>query len=347
MRDRTVVWWLIVGWIGYAFLPWYAIDDGFWSFEWLLDGWPLDDDYAPARLQVLYGKWWLAPIVPPLLLPLATAGRRRSDPAFAWILIAAGLAGLGAVLLQGFAIGIRGWQFELFASLLGPLDDRQFGMGYGGLLVSAAFLFLLTRGIAARGAVNGDVFVVGSIGLIIALVAAFIFFPVTQILISAVQDNAGALAPASFAAKLFDGKIWGLACLHSRVSCGVAWNSLFLALLVGAATTLLGLAFALVATRTEFPAKRALRVLTVLPIITPPFVIGLAVILLFGRSGAVTQFLSHLFDIPAGRWVYGLPGIWFAQMLAFTPIARPVPWHGFAGHTTIQDSNHPGSYDTG
>ena len=90
---------------------------------------------------------------------------------------------------------------------------------------------------------------------------------------------------------------------------------------MGAGTTLLGLAFALIATRTGFPAKRALRVLTVLPIITPPFVIGLAVILLFGRSGAITQFLSWMFEVPASRWIYGLPGIWFAQMLAFTPIA--------------------------
>src|SRR3546814_1278959 len=67
--------------------------------------------------------------------------------------------------------------------------------------------------------------------------------------------------------------------------------------------------------------KRALRVLTVLPIITPPFVIGLAVILLFGRPGAVTQFLEVTFDIPASRWIYGLPGIWFAQTLAFAPIS--------------------------
>jgi iron(III) transport system permease protein len=72
--------------------------------------------------------------------------------------------------------------------------------------------------------------------------------------------------------------------------CGVAWNSFFLAILVGAGTTLLGLAFALVATRTDFPAKRLLRQLTLLPIITPPFVVGLAIILLFGRSGTVTQF---------------------------------------------------------
>ena len=64
-------------------------------------------------------------------------------------------------------------------------------------------------------------------------------------------------------------------------------------MLTGAGTTLLGLAFALVVTRTGFRAKRLLRVLTVLPIITPPFVVGLAIILLFGRSGTVTQFLAR------------------------------------------------------
>src|SRR3546814_20568231 len=119
---------------------------------------------------------------------------------------------------------------------------------------------------------------------------------------------------------MVDSRIWGLDCLVGAYSCGVAWNSLVLAILTGVSTTVLGLAFALIATRTNFPMKRSLRVLTVLPIITPPFVIGLAVILLFGRSGAVTQFLEVTFDIPASRWVYGLPGIWFAQTLAFAPI---------------------------
>ena len=61
--------------------------------------------------------------------------------------------------------------------------------------------------------------------------------------------------------------------------------------------------------------------LTVLPIITPPFVIGLAIILLFGRSGDGDAGLGSLIGIEAGRWIYGLPGLWFAQMLAFTPIA--------------------------
>jgi iron(III) transport system permease protein len=182
-------------------------------------------------------------------------------------------------------------------------------------------LFLLTGGLAARGMANADVFVAGSIGLVVALVLAFILFPVSQVLISALQDNDGAYAPAVFAGKLFDDSIWGVDCVVSNLGCGAAWNSFMLAVLTGGTTTLLGLAFALIATRTDFRAKRLLRVLTVLPIITPPFVIGLAIILLFGRSGAVSQFLEYAFDIPSSRWIYGLPGIWFAQTLAFTPIA--------------------------
>ena len=50
--NRTVALWLAVGWVGFAVLPWYAIDDGFWSLAWL-DGYPTDIDYAPGPLQVL------------------------------------------------------------------------------------------------------------------------------------------------------------------------------------------------------------------------------------------------------------------------------------------------------
>ncbi len=320
--NRTVALWLAVGWLGYALLPWYAIEDGFWIFEWLFDGYPADRDYAPGILQVfLDDKVWLAPISFFLLLPLGLIGRAKNDPFFANILLISGLGGLAYVGLQGFSIGIGGWEFASLEQLFGPLERRQFGLGYGALLTSAGFLFFLTQGIAARGAINGDVFVVGSIGLVIALVGIFILFPVIQILLSALKDDAGLYAPSVFLTKFFDKKIWGLGCLSGNVSCGAAWNSLFLAVTVGAGTTILGLAFALVVTRTRFRAKKLLRALTVLPIITPPFVIGLAIILLFGRSGSVTQFASDLLGIPAGRWIYGLPGIWFAQMLAFTPIA--------------------------
>jgi len=313
--------------VGYCLLPWYIQEDGFWGFEWLVDGYPFDPDYAPALFLIMQGeKLWLAPLLPALLLPLpglfglrdsSVDGARRS----ANILIIAGVAGLAWLAIQGYGIGLRGWNFEALNTLFGPLEDRQFGLGAGALLVTGGLLFYLTTGIAARGAVNGDVFVVGAIGFVIAMVAVFIFFPIVQMLSSALRDNDGVYSFAIFFSKFLDDKIWGLGCVVAGTRCGVAWNSLFLAVLVGFSTTALGLAFALVATRSRFRYGKLLRALTVLPIITPPFVIGLAIILLFGLSGAITQFVAGVFDLQPTRWIYGLPGILIAQMLSFTPIA--------------------------
>ena len=320
--NRTVLLWFVVGWIGFLILPWYVIEDGFWGLEWVLDGYPFDTDYGPAWAHLLEGeKVWLAPIPLLLLLPLLTRGRIKSDPLYSKILIISGLGGLSYIVTQGFIVGIAGWEYTSLESLFGPLGQKQYGLGYGAMLVSAAFLFFATQGIAARGAVNGDVFVVSSIGFIVAIVGAFIFFPVSQILISALQDNEGMYSLGVFLEKFTDKKIWGLDCLDSTVGCGAAWNSLFLAITVGATTTALGLVFALVATRSGFRYRKVLRALTILPIITPPFVIGLSIILLFGLSGIMTQFFGGVFGIQPTRWVYGFPGIWIAQMLAYTPIA--------------------------
>ena len=49
--------------------------------------------------------------------------------------------------------------------------------------------------------------------------------------------------------------------------------------------------------------------------------IGLALILLFGRAGMVTNFLASHVGIPRSRWIYGPWGISIAQVLAFTPVA--------------------------
>ena len=320
--NRTVLLWFVVGWIGFLILPWYVIEDGFWGLEWVLDGYPFDTDYGPAWAHLLEEeKVWLAPIPLFLLLPFLTRGRIKSDPLYSKILIISGLGGLSYIVTQGFIVGIAGWEYTSLESLFGPLGQKQYGLGYGAMLVSAAFLFFATQGIAARGAVNGDVFVVSSIGFIVAIVGAFIFFPVSQILISALQDNEGVYSLGVFLEKFTDKKIWGLDCLDSTVGCGAAWNSLFLAITVGATTTALGLVFALVATRSGFRYRKVLRALTILPIITPPFVIGLSIILLFGLSGIMTQFFGDVFGIQPTRWVYGFPGIWIAQMLAYTPIA--------------------------
>ena len=262
MTRRPLLLWQLTGLLGLAVLPWYAIEDGFWNFEWLFDGYPFDSDYAPLLFLFLQGEApWLWPTAAFLAASTYALRRDKIDPAYAVTLLLAGGGGFAYVLLQGFTIGIDGWEYQVLNELFGPME-RQYGMGYGALLIMGGLFFLFTQGLAARGAVNGDVFVVSSIGLIVAVVAIFIFFPVFHILISAVQDNDGAYSLTEFTGKLFSAKIWGLHCLTSTRGCGVAWNSFVLAVAVGVGSTLLGLAFALIATRTGFRYKRALRALT-------------------------------------------------------------------------------------
>ncbi|MBT6543498.1 MAG: iron ABC transporter permease [Rhodobacteraceae bacterium] len=317
----VLIFWIIAGWVGYLLIPWYGVEDGFFRFEWLFDGYPFDPDYAPAAFLLAQGKkLWLAPLLLPLLASLVVLRLRKSDPAYGILLILVGAIGFSILIVQGFSIGIRGFNFAFLTTIFGDLGDRQFGMGYGALLLASSFLFLFTQGIAARGAVNGDVFVVSAIGGIILVVTVFVFFPIAKMLVAAFITEDGMYSVSVFAAKFFDDRIWGLGCLRG-MRCGVAWNSLFLAIVVGVVTTALGLVFALIVTRSGFRYKRALRALTVLPIITPPFVIGLALILLLGRSGAVTVFFADFFGVQPTRWFYGLPGLMIAQTLAFTPIA--------------------------
>lgn len=317
----VLIFWIIVGWVGFFVLPWYGVEDGLLRLGWLLDGYPFDADYAPAAFLLAQGKkLWLAPLIVPLIAPFFVLRRAKTDPLHAKVLIAAGAIGFSWLIIQGFSIGLRGFNFAWLTALFGDLGDRQFGMGYGALLLASSFLFLFTQGIAARGAVNGDVFVVGAIGGVIVIVTTFVFFPIAKMLTAAFITEDGGYSPLVFAGKFFDDRLWGVGCFWGA-RCGAALNSLVLAVLVGAITAALGLVFALVVTRSGFKFKGGLRALTVLPIITPPFVIGLALILLFGMSGSVTKFVAEFFGVQPTRWLYGLPGILIAQVLAFTPIA--------------------------
>ena len=316
---RAIMYWTLTGLAGAIFLPWYALSDGLFSIGWLKT-YP-NADTGPAVYQIaVAGRAWLVLALLPLVAIIGLGMMRVPAGRNARLLAALAIAGIALMLLQGFAIIHNGSAPGIIGSLA-PSGAKQPGMGYGALALGTSYLMLLSCALAALGYCRGDLFVVGSIALVVALIALFVFFPVLTILSSALQDNQGQWAPALFAEKFFDASIWGLGCVTGGVNCGVAWNTVFLGLAVAAGTTILGTAFALVAVRTNFRAKGLLRVLTVLPIITPPFVIGLALILLFGRSGLITALLSDLFGMPRTRWIYGFTGIFIAQMLAFTPIA--------------------------
>ena len=317
---RPLLLWLAVAAVGFVLVPWYALQDSVFAFGWV----PrlATKEAAPALLQIfIHDKYWLAPIGLVLTAGVALAFVNTARKAMAGALLAIGATGFVVTLVQGFVVGPTGWYFESLGSTLPALPVGQFGMGLGATLILTSFGMMFSLGLAGRGHFKGDPFVAASVVALAALIAVFTFFPVVRILISALQDGSGVFSLAALPERLLAAKIWGLGCVVGNTRCGVAWNTLVLALLCAAGCTALGLAFALIANRTGFKNKKLLRTLTILPIITPPFVIGLGLILIFGRSGLINQLLEYLFGWQLGRWIYGLPGVLLAQVFAFTPIA--------------------------
>ena len=314
-----VICWILIGVLGYFGLPWYVTGDGFFSINWLLK-YSLEDYGSALSVAFVSNKYWLLPIAIPLLAPLFTIKLSKNKEIYSKIFIYSGLIGIFYLFLQGFSIGIRGWNYEIFYNIFGEVE-KQYGIGSGAVLTCATFIFYITHGLASRGWLNGDNFIVGSIGTIIALLTTFVFFPIFRMFVVAFKGAEGQYDFVNFSNQFMNKGIWGVDCLYSDYSCGVFWNTVTMGTLTAFSSTLLGLAFALLISRTNFRFKKAIKILSILPIITPPFVIGLAIIILFGRSGAVSTFLEWGFDIEKSRWIYGLPGIWFAQTLAFTPIA--------------------------
>jgi len=303
---------------GTLLLPWHMQQDGV-TLRGLLALGVEDPDAASALWQALaHGRFWFWPVVAAIALGLPAVRRGRRFPGAR---IAAGALGLAAIVAQGLAIGVQGWSFPWLEAAFGELGDRQFGLGLGGAVATLGFLFLLTDGLALRGLFKGDRFVSGAVGLLVAAIVIFTAWPVVTMLGQIFTPREGVPWTEALGLRLVDRKIWGLACVSAGVNCGVFWNTLMLASASATAATALGLAFALIATRTGFPAKKALRLLTVLPIITPPFVIGLGLILIFGRSGLVNQAADALFHVQLGRWIYGFGGVWLAQVFSFTPTA--------------------------
>lgn len=303
-----------IGLAGYLFLPWFGIEYGIFAPDWIEAGGLFSEPGSPGIFQAFaYGQDLLA--LPGLVLAyvVLSTTRLKLFPGQPVLLLGLLAGALMAVLLPPF---LQLW--------IGPdlgLNDTPRSLGYGAM-VSIAGLFVCSSIVWSRiGFANRDAFTTTSIALVLVLIGLFVFYPILHVLSQAFSPSDGRGAVASFLSMATGKDIWGVSCLTGDRHCGVAINSIILAVLTATSTTILGLAFALLMTRTRFPAKRLLRSLTVLPIITPPFVVGLALILLFGRAGWVTSWAADLAGVEAERWLYGLWGVWLTQTLAFTPIA--------------------------
>jgi iron(III) transport system permease protein len=319
-RSQRWIWaWVAVGFAAYIALPWYAIQDSTW-YEAVPQVFGRAEGANGLMQAATQGRSWLFIGLAGLAMCAIGAWMPAGRSQGRWLL-AGGASGAIGLAVAGFTIGARGWSFAPLNTQFGELAVNQFGIGAGGFVALAALTLLAAFGIARLGRFKGDLFVAAAVIGCGVLMALFIAYPVSKALAGAFFDEDGRWSITAFAARVFTERIWGLGCVAGGVRCGVAWNTLVLALLTAAGTTFLGTLMALMAERGSKRGQGALRVLALLPIITPPFVVGLGLILLFGRAGIVNQVLENLFGIEPTRWFYGMPGVLVAQLFAFTPIA--------------------------
>ncbi len=96
-------------------------------------------------------------------------------------------------------------------------------------------------------------------------------------------------------------------------------NTIVLGFLVGIVSTAIGLLFAYVEVYVKLKSRfleRLFNIVSTLPVVSPPFVLSLSMIMLFGRSGIITRSILHIYDSN----IYGLKGIAIVQTLTFFPV---------------------------
>ena len=178
-------------------------------------------------------------------------------------------------------------------------------LGYAVIGLAAALVAIATLALARLKVLQGDKFIIASLLIIVLLIALFIVFPTGTIFISMFYED-GAFHPQQV-----------LRILSQSYILRVIGNSLMLSGFVGLMSTIFGLAFALYTTRIARRTAFIGKIFSILPIVTPPFVVGLGVTLMLGRSGYLTEWLGFA----NSNWLYGFNGIAIAQILAFTPLA--------------------------
>ena len=96
------------------------------------------------------------------------------------------------------------------------------------------------------------------------------------------------------------------------------FNSLYLGGWVALISTMIGFAFAYAITRVDLPWKKFFTITATFPVISPPFMMSLSMILLFGRQGFVSKtILADFLHLPVEFQIYGFWGLLVTEVLTY------------------------------
>ena len=157
-----------------------------------------------------------------------------------------------------------------------------------------------------RKKLMGDPILVTTIVVLITFLTLFILYPLAILLVDSFVGD------GSFSFNVFK-RIFQMPTFTHAIT-----NTLKVGFLVGILSTLIGLLFAYVEVYVRMGKFTGglFKVVSMLPVVSPPFVLSLSMIMLFGKAGIITRFLLKIYD----NSVYGFWGIAIVQTLTFFPV---------------------------
>ncbi|MBQ6077846.1 MAG: iron ABC transporter permease [Clostridia bacterium] len=142
--------------------------------------------------------------------------------------------------------------------------------------------------------------------LTILLLLLFVVYPLAKVLIFSLTDADGGFSLENL-----------ISIITTSRYLKVFGRTMLLGLIVAVLATFIGYIFAYTVTRTNVPMKGFLKLIATLPILSPPFVLSLSVIFLFGKQGLITKGIFGITD----NDVYGMLSLIVVQTMSFFPIA--------------------------
>ncbi len=151
-----------------------------------------------------------------------------------------------------------------------------------------------------------DPIMVTTIVLLITFLTLFILYPLAILLVDSIYGDTGVTLD------IFK-RIFKMPNFRQSIT-----NTLKVGFVVGIISTAVGLLFAYVEVYLKMNrfVGGLFKVVSMLPVVSPPFVLSLSMIMLFGKAGIITRFLLGIYD----NSVYGFWGITVVQSLTFFPV---------------------------
>lgn len=151
-----------------------------------------------------------------------------------------------------------------------------------------------------------DPIMMTTICVLIAFLTLFILYPLAILLVDSFTGDGG------FGFGVFK-RIFEIPTFPIAIT-----NTLKVGAVVGILSTLVGLLFAYVEVYVKMGkfSGGLFKVISLLPVVSPPFVLSLSMIMLFGKAGIITRYLLKMYD----NSVYGYWGIVIVQTLTFFPV---------------------------